>query len=76
MKKRIDRYKRLEDMPKNDELFSTDVRRVILEQPVVETVPVVRCKDCNYWHNVDCYRLELSRSHDFCSYGAKKGEEE
>ena len=55
-------------MPKNDELFSTDVRWVILEQPVVEAVPVVRRKDCNYWHNGDCYLLELSRSHDFCSY--------
>ena len=61
-------------MPKNDELFSMDVRRVILEQPVIEAVPVVRCKDRKYWHKGDCYRLGLSSSHDFCSYGEKKGE--
>lgn len=44
----IARDKLLEDMPKNDELFSMDVRRVILEQPIVEAVPVVRCKDCGF----------------------------
>lgn len=69
----IDRDKLLEDMTKNDELFSMDVRRVILEQPVVEAVPVVRCKDCKYWHQGDCYRLELSRPHDFAAMGRRKG---
>ncbi len=35
-------------------------------------VEVVRCKDCKHWSNGDCYRLELSRPDDFCSYGERK----
>ena len=34
-----------------------------------DAVEVVRCKDCKYWDYGDCYRLELSRPDDFCSYG-------
>lgn len=39
-----------------------------------DIVTVVRCKDCKYWNNGGCYRLELSRPDDFCSYGEKKEE--
>ena len=39
-----------------------------------DVVEVVRCKDCKYWNNGDCYRLELSRPDDFCSYGERKEE--
>ena len=35
---------------------------------------VVRCKDCKFWDFGDCYRLELSRPDDFCSYGERKAE--
>lgn len=38
----------------------------------LDFVEVVRCKDCKYWNNGDCYRLELSRPDDFCSYGERK----
>lgn len=34
-------------------------------------VPVVRCKDCVLWDNGDCYRIELTRPDDFCSYGVR-----
>lgn len=61
-------------LPKTDTVLSMDVRKAIVDAPTVDAVPVVRCKDCKYWHNGDCYRLELSSSHDFCSYGEKKGE--
>ena len=37
-------------------------------------VEVVRCKDCKYWNNGDCYRLELSLPTDFCSYGERKSD--
>lgn len=37
---------------------------------------IVRCKDCVHWDNGDCYRLELSRPNDYCSYGVRKGEGE
>lgn len=40
--------------------------------PAAEVVPVVRCKDCEFWDFGDCYRLELSRPDDFCSYGERK----
>lgn len=45
----------------------------LYEEPI-EVTEVVRCKDCRYWNNGDCYRLELSRPDDFCSYGERKEE--
>ena len=45
---------------------------IIRDAPTIDAVPVVRCKDCKYWEHGDCYRLELSRPDDFCSYGEKK----
>lgn len=46
--------------------------KIIQNSPTVDAVPVVRCKDCVFWDNGDCYRLELSRPEDFCSYGKRK----
>lgn len=40
-----------------------------------ELTPVVRCKVCKHWDFGDCYRLELSRPDDFCSYGERKENE-
>lgn len=40
--------------------------------PAVDAVEVVRCYDCKFWDYGDCYRLELSRPTDFCSYGERK----
>lgn len=37
-----------------------------------DVIPVVRCKDCKYWNNGDCYRIELTRPDDYCSYGEQK----
>lgn len=50
------------------------VRTVISVAETIDAVEVVRCKDCKYWNNGDCYRLELSRPDDFCSYGERKEE--
>ena len=36
-----------------------------------DVVPVVRCKNCKHWNNGDCYRIELSRPDDYCSYGER-----
>ena len=49
-----------------------DVMYALEEAPTIDAVEVVRCKDCKYWNNGDCYRLELSRPDDFCSYGERK----
>lgn len=43
------------------------------DMPTEDVTPVVRCKDCKYWDYGDCYRIELSRPDDFCSYGERKG---
>lgn len=40
--------------------------------PAVDAVQVVRCKDYKYWAHGDCYRIELSRPNDFCSYGERR----
>ena len=36
-----------------------------------DVAPVVRCKDCKHWNNGDCYRIELTRPDDYCSYGER-----
>lgn len=41
-----------------------------------DMVFVVRCKDCKHWAHGDCYRLELSRPNDFCSYGERREDDE
>ena len=33
-----------------------------------DVVPVVRCFQCKHWNNGDCYRIELTRPDDYCSY--------
>lgn len=42
------------------------VEFLVRTQPTIDAVPVVRCKDCKFWE--DCYRIELSRATDYCSY--------
>ena len=53
----------------------------INEIPAADVEPVVRCKDCKYWHdNNDGYPHEECRwghgetpyANDFCSYGERK----
>lgn len=56
---------------------------LIEKAPTVDAVPVVRCKDCEYWQdNNDGYPHEECRwghgetpdANDFCSYGERRGE--
>ena len=53
-------------------------QRVILNAPVADVAPVVRCKDCRWRGREDCamfYRCDCGEQHtwetdsDFCSYG-------
>lgn len=51
--------------------------RIIKEDDVAslgtsDTVEVVRCKNCKHWGGGDCYRMELARGDDYCSYGEKR----
>lgn len=53
---------------------------IITEQPTVDAVPVVRCKDCKWWKNNDCKNdmhgyIPLDEN-DFCSRGERKGGDE
>ena len=52
--------------------YRRSVLRIVDDAATVDDVEVVRCKDCEYWEHGDCYRLELSRPDDFCSYGDRK----
>ena len=44
----ISRSALLDALPKIDEIFSFEVRRVICNAPAVDAVEVVRCKDCRF----------------------------
>lgn len=37
--------------------------------------PIGRCGECKNWNGGDCYRQELTKSEDFCSYFESKEEE-
>lgn len=63
--------------------FSGDSRQIILEQPIIDAVPVVRCKDCKYFEvdaghtdGVMClqrgHKWTIPKPNDFCSYAEKK----
>ena len=58
----------------NGKMSCLQMKRMVESIPAAEVVPVVRCKDCKFWDLGDCYRLELSRPDDFCSYGERKAE--
>lgn len=53
----------------NGKMSCIQMKRMVETIPAADVVPVVRCKDCKFWDCGDCYRLELSRPDDFCSYG-------
>lgn len=53
------------------EFIAQRILHIIDNQPTADVEEVVRCKDCKYWHGGDCYRIELTKSNDFCSYGEK-----
>lgn len=56
------------------------IREDLYSLPVIDAVPVVRCKDCKYFVRElengkhDCIDLNLPycRPDDFCSYGVQK----
>lgn len=47
------------------------VKALIDNQPAADVAEIVRCKDCKHWHGGDCFRIELTRPNDFCSFGEK-----
>ena len=52
-------------------------RKLIAEAPAIDAVPVIRCKDCIYWHgpNEMCGSLDIyPRSDWYCADGERKDE--
>lgn len=63
------------------EHYSTLINDLIMKQPTVDVVKVVRCKDCKFRGREDCsmyYRCNCGEQHtwetdnDFCSYGERR----
>ena len=54
---------------------AVDIAEIMDSIPAADVVEVVRCKDCKHWNNGDCYRIELTRHNDYCSYGERKPKE-
>lgn len=86
----IDAHRLLSDLNKEqiegDELYKglKKAKRIVIDQPTIDAVPVVRCKDCkfnyaNYIPGGDhCFKFyELSICEDFyCACGEKIDVEE
>ena len=63
----------------NGREFSLLQRDIIIvqEQPTVDAVPVIRCKDCKHWDGVDtCDVIDAPVwDNDFCSMAERRSDE-
>lgn len=50
-----------------------DVLSLVDEAPTIDAVPVVRCKDCEYW-KVETEQCDLFDADDYCSMAKRKAE--
>ena len=60
-------------------MFTVGIDQAIDEQPTIDAVPVVRCKDCKRFEphcngkaGLCPKRHGVARADDFCSYGERK----
>ena len=75
---------------KNPDLFNVTEKHlsIIGNAPAVDAVEVVRCKDCQHYPQIDCFRepccntflrhstvLVPRKSTDYCSYGKRRESE-
>lgn len=53
--------------------YQTLALRLIRCSPTIDAVPVVRCKDCIFYHTKECHMdkavLFVLNDDDFCSFG-------
>ena len=69
------------------ELSAKGAIRCAAEQPTVDAVPVIRCKDCKYYRDGDCWHerendrwiyyqsiIEEPNPDDYCSLAERKEE--
>ena len=73
-------------LPHNGDMISSEeVEQAIADAPTIDAVPVVRCKDCKYYHadTLSCdftphakyYERPNWYEDDFCSYGKRRDED-
>ena len=59
-------------------MFTIGIQQAVDEQPTIDAVPVVRCRECKHLMFSDCYgecgkgHMGVVRPDDFCSYGERK----
>ena len=61
-------------------MFTSGIQQAVDEQPTIDAVPVVRCKDCEYFRTNDenvpyClnpFGLDDPEPNGFCNYGIGK----
>lgn len=78
----IDRKKLMDDISKYSiENYAGLIRNVVMKQPVVDAVEVVRCRDCIYYNASQYYGgirgicgavYHTVHEWDFCSGGVKR----
>lgn len=67
--------------------FENAVKQLLYQQPIIDAVPVVRCRDCKWFdlYEMECINNAVSTDHeggasyslnfdldDFCSFGERK----
>ena len=55
-------------------MFTLGIQQAVDEQPTIDAVPVVRCRECKYHNKPPCpMRLSFNwtEDNDFCSYGER-----
>ena len=58
----------------NDVWHTGDIEYLVMAQPTVDAVEVVRCKDCKYHHYICLSGFLDRKDDDFCSYGKRRTE--
>ena len=59
-------------------MFTIGIQQAVDEQPTIDAVPVVRCRECKHLMFSDCYgecgkgHMGVVRPDDFCSRGERK----
>lgn len=65
--------------------FTREYRKIVLNQPIVDAVEVIRCKGCKYWSEGEAGYYDdegrctnpsglddIANEDDFCSYGERR----
>ena len=70
--------KQYSDQVCGDTIDAIDLRLALLREPIVDAIPVVRCKDCKYYK--PGLLIECEKAHNtmqgfdwFCADGERKG---